>query len=81
MEQARERQYQRYETEICNLKIPFEVLMEKSPLTNDQTSMIMKVAAKQNWSNRVQIKMIRLARTISDLAGEDRMTDQSIWKQ
>jgi magnesium chelatase family protein len=80
VEQARERQYQRYETEICNSKIPFEVLMEKSPLTNDQTSMIMKVAAKQNWSNRVQIKMIRLARTISDLAGEERMTDQSIWE-
>lgn len=80
VDQARKRQHQRYETEICNAKIPFEMMMEKSPLTIDQKSMITKVAAKQNWSNRVQIKMIRLARTISDLVGEDRITDASIWE-
>jgi magnesium chelatase family protein len=80
VEKARERQYQRYEKEICNAKIPFEVMMEKSPLMNGQKSMITKVAAKQNWSNRFQIKTIRLARTISDLAGEDRITDTSIWE-
>ena len=38
------------------------------------------MSSKQQWSNRVQIKMIRLARTISDLSGELNITDESIWK-
>ncbi|MCQ6280025.1 YifB family Mg chelatase-like AAA ATPase [Bacillus sp. EB600] len=80
VEKARKLQYQRYQTEISNAKIPFEIINETSPLTADQKAMIMKVAAKQNWSNRVQIKMIRLARTISDLAGEEEITDTSIWE-
>ena len=42
--------------------------------------MITNVSVKQNWSNRVQIKVIRLARTISDLAGEERISDQAIWE-
>jgi magnesium chelatase family protein len=42
--------------------------------------MLTNVAVKQNWSNRVQIKIIRLARTISDLAGENKITDNAIWE-
>jgi magnesium chelatase family protein len=42
--------------------------------------MLTNVAVKQNWSNRVQIKIIRLARTISDLAGESEIKDQAIWE-
>lgn len=80
VKKARERQYQRYQIEICNAKIPFEVMMKTSPLTAEQKMMINKIAAKQNWSNRVQIKIIRLARTISDLAGESAITDTSIWE-
>ena len=38
------------------------------------------MSSKQQWSNRVQIKIIRLARTISDLSGELNITDESIWK-
>ena len=78
--EAREFQYQRYHSEISNAKVPFEILSEKSPLTNEQQKMLSKVAAKQNWSNRVQIKIIRLARTISDLAGEEFITDSSLWE-
>ncbi|SEN89360.1 magnesium chelatase family protein [Mesobacillus persicus] len=78
--EAREFQYQRYQSEISNAKVPFEILSEKSPLTNEQQKMLSKVSAKQNWSNRVQIKIIRLARTISDLAGEEFITDSSIWE-
>lgn len=72
VEKARERQYQRYQTEISNAKVPFEMMTERSPLTAEQQKMLSKLASKQNWSNRVQIKIIGLARTISDLAGEDR---------
>lgn len=78
VERARQLQYQRYQKEISNAKIPFEMLSETSPLTSEQHKMLTNVSAKQNWSNRVQIKIMRLARTISDLAGEKEITDTSI---
>lgn len=80
VEKAREYQYQRYQTEITNAKVPFEKITETSPLTCRQQKMITNIAVKQNWSNRVQIKIIRLARSISDLAGEEYITDTSIWE-
>ncbi|MCM3586988.1 YifB family Mg chelatase-like AAA ATPase [Mesobacillus maritimus] len=80
VEKARELQYQRYQVEKTNGKVPFERLTETSPLTPEQQRMLMKVAAKQNWSNRVQVKIIRLARTISDLDGEVKITDGSLWE-
>jgi magnesium chelatase family protein len=42
--------------------------------------MIRHVSSKHQWSNRVQIKIIRLARTISDLEGSKVITDESVWK-
>ncbi len=80
VERARKIQYQRYQTEITNAKVPFEVLSQTSPLTSYQQKMLTNVALKQNWSNRVQIKIIRLARTISDLAGDEEITDTAIWE-
>ncbi|MBS4212695.1 YifB family Mg chelatase-like AAA ATPase [Neobacillus rhizophilus] len=80
VEQARTLQYNRYKMEMSNAKVPFEILMETSPLTNEQQKMLTNVAVKQNWSNRVQIKIIRLARTISDLKGEDVISDSAIWE-
>jgi magnesium chelatase family protein len=77
---ARLRQYERYQSEITNAKVPFEVISQTTPLTNEQQRMLTNVTVKQNWSNRVQIKIIRLARTISDLAGESRITDNAIWE-
>ncbi|MBY6052102.1 hypothetical protein [Cytobacillus firmus] len=35
---------------------------------------------KKNWSSRTPIKVIRLARTISDLEGSIGSTDQIIWE-
>ncbi len=80
VEKARNRQYERYQTEESNTKVPYETINQTSPLTSDQRKILMNVSAKQNWSNRVQIKIIRLARTISDLAGEEMITDASIWE-
>jgi magnesium chelatase family protein len=77
---SRQCQYLRYQTEVSNAKVPYEMITQTSPLTSDQQRMLTNVAVKQNWSNRVQIKIIRLARTISDLAGDDRITDTSIWE-
>lgn len=77
---AIEQQYSRYQQRICNAKVPFEVLTETSPLTPSQRKLLSNYFSKQKWSNRVQIKIIRLARTISDIAGSPQITDESIWQ-
>ncbi|MEQ6376344.1 YifB family Mg chelatase-like AAA ATPase [Bacillaceae bacterium S4-13-56] len=80
VEAARLRQFERYQQEVSNAKVPFETLVEMSALTAEQKRRLTQVSSKQNWSNRVQIKIIRLARTISDLSGEERIADQAIWE-
>ncbi|MEH6905683.1 YifB family Mg chelatase-like AAA ATPase [Neobacillus drentensis] len=80
VEEARNRQYDRYGTEVCNSRIPYEILLNKSPLSNTQHSTLQRLAIKKSWSNRTQIKIIRLARTISDLQASPTITDQSIWE-
>ncbi|MDC3423464.1 YifB family Mg chelatase-like AAA ATPase [Aquibacillus sp. 3ASR75-11] len=80
VESARQRQFDRYQVEVSNAKVPFETMMETSPLSMEQKKTLTNVSAKQNWSNRVQIKIIKLARTISDLAGEERIADHAIWE-
>jgi magnesium chelatase family protein len=80
VEKAQERQFSRYQEQTYNAKVPFEILTATSPLTGNQRKMIAQVSSKQHWSNRVQIKIIRLARTISDLADDSNITDESIWK-
>jgi magnesium chelatase family protein len=80
VEAARLHQFYRYQSEITNAKVPFEQITQTTPITSEQQRMLTNVAVKQNWSNRVQIKIIRLARTISDLAGESKITDQAIWE-
>lgn len=77
---AREIQYDRYQAEVCNADIAYEQLLAVSPLTESQKMMLTQISSKQQWSNRVQVKMLRLARTISDLEGSDSFTDESIWK-
>ncbi|MBI0577770.1 YifB family Mg chelatase-like AAA ATPase [Neobacillus cucumis] len=77
---ARVRQYDRYGEEICNSRVPYEVLVKMSPLTNEQQRTLQQVSIKKNWSNRTYIKIIRLARTIADLHGAREITDQSIWE-
>ncbi|WP_421381790.1 YifB family Mg chelatase-like AAA ATPase [Bacillus salacetis] len=77
---ARLRQYERYQKEVSNANVPFEKLLAASPLSNEQRQLLTHVSSKQNWSNRVQIKIIRLARTISDLAGEEQITDGGVWE-
>ncbi|WP_338778794.1 YifB family Mg chelatase-like AAA ATPase [Metabacillus sp. FJAT-52054] len=76
--EARERQYLRYGREVCNGSVPFEELIKNSPLNSDQQRNLQKIFIANGLSNRVQIKIIRLARTISDLAGEDGISEASL---
>jgi magnesium chelatase family protein len=78
VEEARKRQYHRYEKEICNSRVPYDILLQSSPLTAVQQRELQDLSAQKNWSSRTQIKIIRLARTISDLKGSLVITDQSI---
>jgi magnesium chelatase family protein len=80
VEAARNRQYERYGKELCNSRVSYDILQKTSPLTQEQQKIMHQLAAKRNWSNRTQIKIIRLARTISDLEGTTAITDQSIWE-
>ena len=42
--------------------------------------MIQQWASKHNWSTRVQMKILRLARTISDLSYNETITNEAIWE-
>ncbi|MGE6203842.1 YifB family Mg chelatase-like AAA ATPase [Guptibacillus hwajinpoensis] len=75
---ARERQYDRYGKEVCNGSVSFEQLTSSSPLTTLQQQNLQSLSSAQGFSNRVQIKIIRLARTIADLKGDDIISDQAI---
>lgn len=75
---ARERQYRRYGKGICNGSVSFVKLIANNPLTNQQQQYLQSLSIKQGLSNRVQIKIIRLARTIADLIGEDSISDVAL---
>jgi len=80
VEAARNRQTERYGKELCNGRVSYDDLQKTSPLTQSQIKIIRQLASEKNWSNRTQIKVIRLARTISDLEGSSSITEESIWE-
>lgn len=77
---ARERQYARFGKEICNANVSNEQLLACSQLNDEQQKMMQQWTSKHNWSTRVQMKILRLARTISDLSGSENITNESIWE-
>ncbi|MCS0654816.1 hypothetical protein [Cytobacillus firmus] len=52
---------------LMTARKPFEKLSAVSPQKESQIKMVRYASSKHQWSNRVQIKIIRLAKTISDL--------------
>ncbi|OLO42381.1 hypothetical protein BTR23_03950 [Alkalihalophilus pseudofirmus] len=75
---ARQRQSERYGNEMTNANVSMEQLNKVSPLTASQQRLLQEAISSYHWSNRVQVKMIRLARTISDLRGEEKITDGAL---
>jgi magnesium chelatase family protein len=80
VDEARKRQYERYGSEIGNSRVSYDTLLKTSPLTAEQQRALQQFSYKKNWSNRTQIKIIRLARTISDIQGSTGISEQSIWE-
>ncbi|MCD5324147.1 MULTISPECIES: YifB family Mg chelatase-like AAA ATPase [Pontibacillus] len=77
---ARDLQYKRHGKVCCNADLSIEEVRTMIPLTEEQKSFLQNRAVKENWSNRVQMKMHRLARTISDLRGEEAVSDEALWE-
>src|SRR5699024_4203547 len=77
---AREKQYVRYNREVYNATVSNERLLECSSLNQELEMMMRKWGSKYHWSTRVQMKIRRLARTISDLNGDDNITNEAIWE-
>src|SRR5207253_948998 len=78
--EARLRQYHRYGKEITNGRVPYETLLQTSPLSEQQQGFLQKLANKHGWSNRAQLKIIRLTRTIADLQQRTEVSEQHIWE-
>ncbi|MFA9559283.1 YifB family Mg chelatase-like AAA ATPase [Evansella sp. AB-rgal1] len=78
VQSARDIQYNRYGMEACNGSVPFEKLINHSPLTSEQHHLLQRVCIQKGLSNRVQIKIIRLARTIADLNGSEMINNEAL---
>jgi magnesium chelatase family protein len=78
--EARQRQYKRYEGELLNAAVSTDMLLKGSQLTSNQLRILQQRSSKQNWSTRVQMKIVRLARTISDLNGDEDITSEALWE-
>lgn len=83
---ARDLQRERYSSYFLNGNIAVQTLLETCGLTDEQYELLNHICFEEKWSNRTQVKLIRIARTIADLAGESLISDQSfeeavIWKK
>lgn len=77
---AREKQYKRYGGEVTNAIATNKQFLACSKLNNEQMQMLQAWTRKYSWSTRVQMKILRLARTISDLKKKESITSEAIWE-
>lgn len=80
VKKARNRQYDRYSGEVCNRRVDYQRLLKTSPDLEEHLSYLHKLSSKQHWSNRMQVKVLRLARTIADLDDSAKVTEQHMWE-
>lgn len=77
---ARKIQVERYGKEVFNGSVLLEELLRESQLSSQQQSMLQNWGINKGLSNRVQIKLIRLARTIADLKGNTHIENEDLWE-
>lgn len=75
---ARKLQHDRYQGLYLNGNAPAKLVLEHCQATEAQLARINDACYDNKWSNRSQLKLIRIARTISDLSGSEVLTDESI---
>lgn len=77
---AREIQHSRYQGEFVNSSVQNDKLISGTTLQHEQKHLLQKWSANYQWSSRVQMKILRLARTISDLSGDEFITNAALWE-
>ncbi len=79
---ARERQRLRYEgTDIrCNARLKGRKLREHCPLNDRQREMLLQAVEQFGLSARAFDRILRVARTIADLAGRDTPSDNDLYE-
>lgn len=83
---ARLLQSQRYENKWLNGNVPVHILLKTAKPSQNQLKLLQNICFKEKWSNRTQVKLIRIARTIADLLGETSLSNEAIeeavkWKK
>ncbi|PIC99902.1 ATP-binding protein [Sporosarcina sp. P29] len=83
---ARKLQRVRYGNDLCNGTVSFQQLERTAGFTAEQLNIIGDVCFERKWSNRTQVKLIRIARTISDLQERPDISMEALeeaikWKQ
>lgn len=84
--QAREMQQNRYGPHFLNGNAPSHLLVEACALTSVQKQYVHEVCYANKWSNRTQLKILRIARTIADLQQQEELQEAHLeeavsWKQ
>ena len=79
---ARERQQKRYAgTGIaCNARLSGRLLRQYCPLTPAQQGMLLSAVEQFSLSARAFDRILRVARTIADLAGHEHPTDDDVYE-
>ena len=75
---AREQQFNRYGNHLLNNRVPFQTIQDKCPMSTQKMEYLHQICWDNKWSSRTQIKIIRVARTIGDLALEEEVTDRAL---
>ena len=86
IDKARQLQRGRYSKGFLNGNIPVQTLLATCGISDNQSDLLKKVCFTEKWSNRTQVKLIRIARTIADLAGDQVISDDVLqeaveWKR
>lgn len=76
--EARRRQYERYRQEVSNAHVPYDTLQQVSPLSDRLYHLLREWSIIYYFSNRVQINIVRTARTIADLDGMKDITENAL---
>lgn len=85
-EKARQLQIVRYSNRFLNGNVPVQILLVTCQISDSQSEFLKEVCFTEKWSNRTQVKLIRIARTIADLAEELVISDCALeeaveWKR
>jgi len=75
---ARRRQYERYGYEVSNSHVPYDTLQHFSPLSDHLKQLLQEWSLIYHFSNRVQVNIVRTARTIADLDGLEDITENAL---